>query len=84
MFDTVPLVAFRMLLLEEPLKDLAATSESIGALREATSRKDLEGAARLVKVHHNLVELLEYLESREGFSLFPGGRKKATTRVAQD
>ena len=76
-FDTLPLSSFRELVSHPPLEDLEAVTQSLESLKSATSRSELGGADRLVTVHHNLVDLLTYLESREGISLFQGERKLA-------
>ena len=76
--DTVDYYAFRDQLEDAPLSESVAIKETIDALLEAENAAGLVGRERLAEAQNNLVELLEYLEAREGFSLFPGIRKKVT------
>jgi hypothetical protein len=43
----------------------------------------LMGRERLLEAQSHLVDLLSYLEGKEGFSLFPGVRKKCTDPETQ-
>jgi hypothetical protein len=76
--DTISYYSFKNQLTQPPLAESEAVKQSLEALRKAKSAKSLAGWARLAEVQNYLVDLLEYLEGREGFSLFPGQRKKCT------
>ena len=60
-----------------PLSNSEAVQQSLEALRTAADDGDLPGRARLAQAQHHLVDLLRYVESKEGYRLFPGERKKA-------
>ncbi len=53
--------------------DLYRTIEDI---RQAQTSKTLEGRARLVEIHNTLVDLINYIEVKEGFTLSREPRKK--------
>ncbi len=74
--DTIPYYTFKAQLLDPPLAESEAVKQSVEALRKAKSARSLAGWKRLAEVQNYLVDLLEYLETREGFSLFPGRRQK--------
>src|SRR5690349_15113429 len=59
-----------------PLSESEAIQQSLEALRTAADDGDLPGRARLALAQHHLVDLLRYLEGKEGYRLFPGERKK--------
>ena len=46
-------------------------------MRNATDADTLSGQKRLALVQNHLVDLVSYIEKREGFSLFQGERRKA-------
>jgi len=48
----------------------------IEAIRQAQTSKTLEGRARLVEIHNALVDLINYIEVKEGFTLSREARKK--------
>jgi hypothetical protein len=52
--------------------------QSLEALRTASDDGDLPGRARLAQAQHHLVDLLRYLEGKEGYHLFQGERKKCS------
>jgi len=74
--DTIPYYTFQKQLLSPPLSDSEAVKQTLEALRKATHAKNLEGRQRLAEAQGYLVDLLTYLEAKEGFTLFPGERLK--------
>jgi hypothetical protein len=68
---------FKERLAVPPLANSEAVQQSLGALRTAADDGDLPGRARLAQAQHHLVDLLRYVEGKEGYCLFPGERKKA-------
>jgi len=54
-------------------QDISITVE---AIRRAQSTKDLEGRARLIAIQNELVDLTNYIESEEGFTVSKEMRKK--------
>lgn len=74
--DTIPYYTFQKELLSPPLSDSEAVKQTLEALRKATHAKNLEGRQRLAEAQNYLVDLLTYLEAKEGFTLFPGERLK--------
>jgi hypothetical protein len=74
--DTIPYYTFQKQLLSPPLSDSEAVKQTLEALRKATHARNLEGRQRLVEAQNYLVDLLAYLEAKEGFTLFPGQRLK--------
>jgi hypothetical protein len=86
-FDTISSYEFKERLASPPLSDSQAVRQSLEALRNAEDRESLPGRKRLEKAQHYLVDLLHYLEGKEGYSLFAGERKKCsglTERSALD
>jgi hypothetical protein len=75
-FDTISSYEFKERLTSPPLSDSAAVQQSLEALRTAPDDGSLPGRARLATAQHYLVDLLRYLEGKEGYRLFPGERKK--------
>ena len=75
--DTISSYEFKERLASPPLSDSQAVQQSLEALRTAADDGDLSGRARLAQAQHHLVDLLRYLEGKEGYRLFPGERKKA-------
>src|SRR5215510_16095373 len=76
-FDTISSYEFKERLAVPPLSDSEAVQQSLEALRTAPDDGDLPGRTRLARAQHHLVDLLRYLEGKEGYRLFPGERKKA-------
>jgi hypothetical protein len=76
-FEVVPIHEFKKMLDAPPLSEMPSALATLEALREARCDEELEGCDRLARVQNHLVELLSYLEAREGFTLFPGQRNKA-------
>lgn len=79
--DTVPWYMFMEKLESAPLTDSLAIRQSIQALRETEDIATLPGRERLAEVQSHLVDLLRYMEHKEGFSLFPGLRKKCPRKT---
>ena len=46
--------------------------------------EDIGGQIRLVEAQHHLVDLLEYLEKKEGYNLYQGARKKCQCAMIVD
>jgi len=76
-FDTISSYEFEARLASPPLSESEAVQQSLEALRTAPDDGDLPGRIRLARAQHHLVNLLRYLEGKEGYRLFPGERKKA-------
>ncbi len=76
--DTISCYEFKNQLAVPPLSESESMKQSLVALRDAGDASDLLGYERLAKVQGNLVDLLSYLEAREGYSLFTGERKKCS------
>lgn len=55
-----------------------AVTQSLETLRNAGTVEDIGGRERLAETQHHLVDLLSYLEDKEGYSLFDGERLKCT------
>jgi hypothetical protein len=77
--DTISSYEFRERLASPPLADSRSVRQSLEALRHAEDVGNLPGRNRLERAQHYLVDLLHYIESREGYSLFVGERKKCST-----
>ncbi|EFK08957.1 conserved hypothetical protein [delta proteobacterium NaphS2] len=77
--DTIPYYTFRKELTLPPMADSEAVNQTLTALKKATHAKNLAGRYRLAETQNHLVDLLEYLEEKEGISLFPGKRSKCKT-----
>ena len=75
-FDTISSYEFKERL--GSLSGSPAVQQSLEALRGAEDAEHLAGRRRLEHAQHHLIELLQYLETREGYSLFVGERKKVS------
>jgi hypothetical protein len=80
--DTISCYSFQKRLMSPPLSESASIRESLGALRAVKDAKTLPGRGRLEVAQHHLVDLLSYMERREGYSLFAGKRKKCAAPTA--
>jgi hypothetical protein len=78
--DTIPLYEFKKQLKAPPLSESESIKQSLKALKEAKSSRTLKGRQRLIEAQIHLVDLLSYLESKMGISLFPGERKKCSRK----
>jgi len=78
-FETIPLYEFKQQLDSPPLADMQSVKQASEDLQQAKSAEELKGRFRLVEVQNHLVNILSYIEEREGFTLFPkqGGRDTA-------
>jgi hypothetical protein len=76
--DTISSYEFKERLASPPLSDSQSVQQSLEALRNTEDVKNLPGRKRLEKAQHHLVDLLHYLEGKEGYSLFTGERKKCS------
>ncbi len=79
-FDTISSYEFAARLTVPPLSDSQSVRQSLEALRAAREADSLLGRQRLEKAQHHLVDLLQYLEGKEGYRLFSGARKKCSGR----
>jgi hypothetical protein len=79
--DTISLYEFKKQIQSLPLSESESIKQSLKALKEAKNSRTLKGRARLAGAQIHLVELLSYLESKMGISLFPGERKKCSTGI---
>ena len=57
-----------------------AVRRTLAAIDRVDQAEELEGVERLAVLQNLLVDLVNYLESREGFSVSPGKRRKARLR----
>ena len=78
--DTISSYEFKARLTLPPLSDSQSVRQSLDALRAARDVESLLGRQRLEKAQHHLVDLLHYLEGKEGYCLFAGERKKCSRR----
>jgi hypothetical protein len=76
--DTISSYKFRERLALPALSNSQSVQQSLEALRNAEDVENLPGRNRLEKAQHHLVDLLHYLEEREGYRLFAGERKKCS------
>ena len=76
--DTISSYEFKARLAVPPLVDSQAVRQSLEALRNAEDGENLPGRSRLVRAQHHLVDLLHYLEGKEGYKLFAGDRQKCS------
>jgi hypothetical protein len=77
--DTISSYEFKERLAAPPLSESQSVQQSLEALRNAKNARNLPGRKRLEKAQHYLVDLLHYLEDKEGYSLFTGERKKCSS-----
>ncbi|MFN2121606.1 MAG: hypothetical protein ACK2T0_14560, partial [Anaerolineales bacterium] len=76
--DTISLYDFKECLSHSPLKDSQAVKQTLDALRKASHASEIAGIERLVEAQNHVIDLLEYMEEKEGFTLFHGKREKCT------
>jgi hypothetical protein len=77
--DTISSYKFRERLALPALSNSQSVQQSLEALRNTEDAGNLPGRNRLEKAQHGLVDLLHYLEDREGYRLFAGERKKCSS-----
>ncbi|MGE0822135.1 MAG: hypothetical protein AB7G75_13760 [Candidatus Binatia bacterium] len=83
-FDTISSYEFRVRLMSPPLSESQSVQQSLEALRTAKEPGSLQSWQRLGKAQHHLVDLLRYLEAKEGYRLFAGERKKCFEQEEQE
>ena len=76
--DTISSYKFRERLALPALSNSQSVQQSLEALRNTQDAGNLPGRNRLEKAQHRLVDLLHYLEDREGYRLFAGERRKCS------
>jgi len=86
-FEAIPLYQFQEDIRDNkspyaPLYQSQAIRCTLAAIDRAEKAEALEGYERLAVVQHLLVDLLAYLESREGLSVLIGEHRKARLRGA--
>jgi hypothetical protein len=77
--DTISSYRFRERLGLPILSNSQSVQQSLDALRNAAEVEELPGRNRLETAQHHLVDLLTYLEDREGYRLFKGERQKCSS-----
>jgi len=79
--DTISFYEFREVINSEyRMPESAAVTQTIKNLRDAKTIEDIQGIERLTEAQNYLVDLLDYLEGKEGYSLYPGERKKCACK----
>jgi len=75
--DTISYYEFRDFV-QSPYRmpESAAVTQTLETLQRAKSIEDIDGRERLAEAQNYLVDLLNYLENKEGYSYFSGKRKK--------
>ncbi len=76
--DTISYYDFKECLRQSPLSESQAVQQSLESLRNARTASDIQGRERLADAQNHIVDLLNYMEEQEGFTLFQGERKKCT------
>lgn len=77
--DTMSYYEFRDLVRSPSrMPESDAVTQSLETLRNADTARDIGGRERLAETQHHLVDLLNYLEEKEGYSLFDGERLKCS------
>jgi hypothetical protein len=75
--DTISFYEFREVVNSvRRMPESVAVKQTLENLRNARSVDDIGGQDRLAEAQNHLVDLLEYLEDKEGYSLFIGEREK--------
>ena len=77
--DTISSYEFRQRLASPALSGSQSVQQSLETLRNAENAETLPGRRRLEIAQHHLVDVLHYLEEREGYRLFAGERKKCSS-----
>jgi hypothetical protein len=80
--DTISSYKFKERLARRAVSNSQSVQQSLEALRNVKDAENLPGRNRLEKAQHHLVDLLQYLEDREGYRLFAGERKKCASLQA--
>jgi len=82
--DTMSYYEFKEQLASAPLSESSSVQETLTALRNAEDADRLPGRERLAEAQRYLVDLLAYVEAKEGYSLFAGERRKVAHVHGQD
>jgi hypothetical protein len=77
--DTISSYKFKERLTRPALSNSPSVQQTLEVLRNAKDAEHLPGRSRLEKAQHHLVDLLHYLEDKEGYRLFAGERKKCSS-----
>src|SRR5262244_1625401 len=77
--DTISSYKFKERLALPALANSQAVQQTLQALRDTEHPENLPGRNRLAQAQGHLVDLLNYLEAREGYRLFMGERKKCSS-----
>ena len=77
--DTISFYEFREII-QSPYRmpESSAVAQTLATLHAAKCAEDIEGWERLAEAQNHLVDLLDYLESKEGYSYFPAKRNKCS------
>ena len=73
--DTISYYDFKVRLGQSPLKESQSVQQSLTALRKASNADELDGRERLFEAQNHIIDLLDYIENKEGFTLFQGKRE---------
>jgi hypothetical protein len=76
---TISYYELKQRLASPPLSESESLRETLEALRSASDAEGLPGRQRLAQVQQHLVDLISYIEKKEGYTLFQGERKKCRT-----
>jgi hypothetical protein len=77
--DTISYYEFRELVrAPNGMPESVAVTQTLETLRNADKAEEIGGQERLAETQNHLVDLLNYLEAKEGYSLFAGERKKCS------
>src|SRR3989449_3987904 len=74
--DTISSYEFKERLTSPPLSDSQSVQQSLEALRSTEDVASLLGRKRLEKAQHYLVDLLDFLQGKEGYGHLPCDRKR--------
>ncbi|MCP3869383.1 MAG: hypothetical protein GY703_15015 [Gammaproteobacteria bacterium] len=75
--DTISYYEFRDIIQSSyRMPESSAVTQTLETLQTARHAEEIDGWERLAEAQNHLVNLLNYLEKREGFSYFPAKRKK--------
>ena len=77
--DTISYYEFRDII-QSPYRmpESSAVEQTLETLHNARHAEDIDGRERLIEAQNHLVDLLNYLEKKLGYSYFPGARKKCS------
>ncbi len=77
--DTISFYEFRDII-QSPYRmpESSAVAQTLETLRAAKRAEEIDGWERLAEAQNHLVNLLNYLERKEGYSYFPAKRKKCS------